>query len=232
MAQGLECLPAGLVWQATQLAQAPGNTLPTGFAALDAALPGGGWPAGALIELLTEHPGVGEISLLLPLLRELADERWMALIAPPLLPYAPALEAAGVALQRLLLIRPSTPTEALWATRQASASSSCALVMAWLARLDTAALRRLQLAAEQGATPLFLLRARSAVRHASPALLRLALSPTLDGLQIDILTRRGPPAAGPIQLCWDELNGIAPTQADPATKAQNPHGARHLSLVD
>ena len=43
MAQGLECLPAGLVWQATQLAQAPGNTLPTGFAALDAALPGGGW---------------------------------------------------------------------------------------------------------------------------------------------------------------------------------------------
>ena len=145
--------------------------------------------------------------------------------------YSPVLEAAGVALQRLLLIRPSTPTEALWATRQASASGSCALVMAWLARLDTAALRRLQLAAEQGATPLFLLRARSAARHASPALLRLALSPTLDGLQIDILKRRGPPAAGPIQLCWDELNGIAPTQTDPATRAQNPHGARHLSLV-
>ena len=232
MAQGLECLPAGLVWQATQLAQAPGKTLPTGFAVLDAALPGGGWPAGAVIELLTTHPGVGEISLLLPLLRQLVDERWMAWIAPPLLPYAPALATAGVALQRLLLIQPSTPAEALWATRQATASGSCALVMAWLACLDTAALRRLQLAAEQSATPLFLLRALSAARHASPAVLRLALSPTADGLQIDILKRRGPPVAGPIQLRWHELNGAAPAQAGSAIDTQNPNAVRHLTLVD
>lgn len=232
MAQGLECLPAGLVWQATQLAQASGNTLPTGFAALDAELPGGGWPAGAVIELLTEHPGVGEISLLLPLLRQLAGERWMAWIAPPLLPYAPALDAAGVALQRLLLIRPSTPAEALWATRQATASGSCALVMAWLARLDTAALRRLQLAAEQSATPLFLLRARSAARHASPAALRLALSPTADGLQVDILKRRGPPASGPIQLRWRNLSHAASGQTGPVIDTRNPNEVRHLTLVD
>ncbi|MBX3682927.1 MAG: SOS cell division inhibitor SulA, partial [Thauera sp.] len=61
-------LPAGSVWHASRLAGAAGAVLPTGFSALDAELPGGGWPAGALIELLADRPGVGELSLLLPLL--------------------------------------------------------------------------------------------------------------------------------------------------------------------
>ncbi|HRG72580.1 MAG TPA: SOS cell division inhibitor SulA, partial [Thauera aminoaromatica] len=56
-------LPAGSVWQASRLAGAAGAVLPTGFSALDAELPGGGWPAGALIELLADRPGVGELSL-------------------------------------------------------------------------------------------------------------------------------------------------------------------------
>lgn len=93
-------LPAGSVWQASRLAQAGGAVLPTGFAALDAELPGGGWPAGALIELLADRPGVGELSLLLPLLgatlrtldrlhrpaaaalRPCAGERRRAVVAP------------------------------------------------------------------------------------------------------------------------------------------------------
>ena len=61
-------LPAGSVWQASRFAHAGGTVLPTGFATLDAELPGGGWPAGALIELLADRPGIGELSLLLPLL--------------------------------------------------------------------------------------------------------------------------------------------------------------------
>ena len=52
-------LPAGRVWQASRLAHAGAAALPTGFATLDAELPGGGWPAGALIELLADRPGVG-----------------------------------------------------------------------------------------------------------------------------------------------------------------------------
>ncbi|WP_418646629.1 translesion DNA synthesis-associated protein ImuA [Thauera butanivorans] len=202
MAQLLENLPAGLVWQGSHLARPPGGILPTGFPVLDAELPGGGWPAGALIELLAEHPGVGELSLLLPLMRKAGAERWIACIAPPLLPYAPALAAAGVPLQRLLLIQPASAAEALWAARQATASGACALVLAWLARPDTAALRRLQLAAEESATPLFLFRTRDMARHASPAPLRLALAPTTGGLRIDILKRRGPPAARPVLLSW------------------------------
>ncbi|ENO84670.1 translesion DNA synthesis-associated protein ImuA [Thauera linaloolentis] len=229
MAQALENLPAGLVWQGSHLARPPGNTLPTGFPALDAELPGGGWPAGALIELLAEHPGVGELSLLLPLMRSARAERWIACIAPPLLPYAPALAAAGVPLQRLLLVQPATAAETLWATRQATASGACALVLAWPSRPDTAALRRLQLAAEESATPLFLFRERGMARHASPAPLRLALAPTAGGLRIDILKRRGPPATRPVHLNWN--GDAAAGAADASTAAPGRNGARHLALV-
>ena len=230
MAQVLERLPAGLVWQGSQLAQPPGTTLPSGFSALDAALPGGGWPAGALIELLAEHPGVGELSLLLPLMQHASPGRWIVWIAPPLQPFAPALAAAGVPLQRLLVVQPSSTAEALWATRQATASGSCSLVLAWCSRLDTAALRRLQLAAEESSTPLFLLRMRSTAQQASPAPLRLGLSPTAHGLQIDILKRRGPPASGPVQLVWQD--GVL-AERDAHTSSQ-PHvrpSVRHLTLV-
>lgn len=198
--RALAGLPPGLVWQASRLAQQQGPVLGTGFAELDAELPGGGWPTGALIELLADQPGVGELSLLLPLLRRTPQERWMAWIAPPFLPYAPALAATGVPLGRLLLIEPQQPDQILWATRQAVSSGSCAAVLAWPRRIDAPALRRLQLAAEDSATPLFLFRPRAAAMQASPAALRIALAAEGDRLRVEILKRRGPPAALPLCL--------------------------------
>ncbi|MFC5770526.1 translesion DNA synthesis-associated protein ImuA [Thauera sinica] len=199
-AAGLCSTLAGSVWQASRLAHGGGPVLSSGFDALDAELPGGGWPANALIELLADHPGVGELSLLLPVLGRPASGRWFAWVSPPFLPYAPALAAAGVPLSRLLLIRPGAGGDALWAARQAVASGACVAVLAWLQRIDTAGLRRLQLAAEEAATPLFLFRPRAAVRQSSPAPLRLALSGAGGMLQVTILKRRGPPAAGPLLL--------------------------------
>jgi protein ImuA len=40
----------------------------TGYASLSAELPSGGWPLGALIELLPAHSGIGELRLLQPAL--------------------------------------------------------------------------------------------------------------------------------------------------------------------
>lgn len=195
----LATLPAGSVWKASQLAQGSGPVLPSGFAALDAELPGGGWPAGALIELLVDRPGVGELSLLLPVLCNIPPERWLAWIAPPFLPYAPALAAAGIPISRLLLIRPKEK-EVLWATRQAVSSGACTAVLAWPHRIDTAGLRRLQLAAEEAATPLFLFRPRAAALQSSPAPLRLILEGADAALRVSILKRRGPPAASALHL--------------------------------
>lgn len=193
-------LPAGSVWPASRLAQAAGPVYPTGFAALDAELPGGGWPAGALTELLAERPGVGELSLLLPLLGATPPGRWIVCLAPPLLPYAPALARAGVPLARLLVVRPERRADLLWSARQALASGTCACVLAWAPRIDNGALRRLQLAAEESATPMFLFRPLAAAAQPSPAVLRLALSAHPQGLQVRILKRRGPPAAAPLLL--------------------------------
>ena len=123
-----------LVWRGDRLAveAAPGR--PT-------VLPGGGWPTGALTELLIPHFGVGELGLLLPQLRNIPAGRWGVCIAPPGLPYAPALAAAGVPLGRLLLVQAESPAHARWACRQALASRSCEIVLLWLAEADMAALR-------------------------------------------------------------------------------------------
>ncbi len=80
--------------------------LPSGFAALDAVLPGRGWPQAALTELLLEREGIGELRLTLPALARLqAQRRDVVWIAPPYRPYAPALAAAGLDLARLFIVR-------------------------------------------------------------------------------------------------------------------------------
>src|SRR3954464_9934120 len=95
------------VWRGSALVHAPA-AIATGFAALDAELPGGGWPGGALIELLPAAPGIGELGLVLPALARLtAAGKHAVCLAPPHLPYAPALAAAGLDLTRLLVVRAS-----------------------------------------------------------------------------------------------------------------------------
>lgn len=200
-ASGLE----SLVWRGDRLAEPEAPGLPTGHARLDAVLPGGGWPRDALTELLLPHPGVGELGLLLPLLARVAPRRWAVCIAPPEPLHASALAAAGVPLERLLLVEAASAAHARWAARQALASGSCDVVLLWLADADMGALRRLQLAAEENATPLVLLRPDSLARQPSPAVLRLALAARPGGVDVRILKRRGPPLAASIAIDLPEL---------------------------
>src|SRR5512140_3415867 len=93
---------------------------PTGYAGLDASLPGGGWPAGGLVEVLCRAEGIGELQIALPALAALtAAGHRVAWLAPPYLPYAPALRAAGVRLGQLTVIRAPGRRDALWAAEQA-----------------------------------------------------------------------------------------------------------------
>jgi protein ImuA len=171
-------------------------TIPTGFRALDACLPGGGWPLATLIELLVPAAGIGEIRLLLPALRSLVsaagvEPRWVAWLAPPHLPYAPALADAGLDPAHMLVIRPRAGVDRLWAMEQALRSGACAAVLGWAGTAHDAALRRLKLAAEEGATPAFLLRSPAHRDDCSPAALRLALAARGYGLDVEILKSRG-----------------------------------------
>jgi len=145
----------------------------TGHAALDALLPGHGWPPGAVSELLLRADGLGELALLLPTLARFTRAgRSVAVIAPPYLPYAPALAAADIDLSKLLLVQ-AEGREALWAAEQALRSGACAAVLCWPQGADDRALRRLSVAAQQGAALGFSFRPRRALEQPSPAALRL-----------------------------------------------------------
>jgi hypothetical protein len=181
-------------------------TLSSGDPRLDALLPGGGWPAAMLTEIAVERWGSGELALFLPLLARLCATgpgeatRWIAWIAPPFLPYAPALAAAGVDLARLLLVHPRDDTEALWATEQALRSGSCSAVLAWARRANGRQLRRLQLAAEHGRAPLILFRPLAALAEASPAGVRLRLAMEQDGACLHFVKQRG--GGSSVSLPW------------------------------
>jgi protein ImuA len=172
----------------------------SGFAALDTELPGGGWPRGALTELLLAgQGGIGELALLLPALQTCSAHGPVALVAPPLQPHAPAW-AQVCPLDRLLFVRARGP-EIGWAVEQLLGSGALGALLAWLpAQIDARSLRRLQLAAQDHPAPAFVFRAVTASRSASPAPLRLQLAASLQGLRVDILKRRGPPCAQTLML--------------------------------
>lgn len=191
-----------LIWRGAECARVAVPSVPTGFPALDAALPGGGWPAGALTEIHFEHAGTGELQLIMPALARLGRAgRWIALIAPPHVPYAPALAAHSVALSRLMLVRPKTTADGLWACEQALRSGSCGAVLAWPDHVNERALRRLQLAAETGAATALIFRcAGNATISPSPAALRLHVSSAGGKTVVRILKRRGGGVPVPIAL--------------------------------
>ena len=98
-------LDARTLWRAGRMATLPADTEPTGHATLDGLLPQGGWPRGALTELLLPADGVGELSLLLPTLARLTQAGGtVAVVSPPYVPYAPAWQAGGVDLSQLQVV--------------------------------------------------------------------------------------------------------------------------------
>ncbi len=198
------------LWRGSRLATGVA-TVSTGFAALDEQLPGGGWPRGALTEILATRAGIGALRLLMPALASLScQERWLGWVAPPYIPYAPALAAAGVQLSRILLVHPAARQDGLWALEQSLRSGTCSAVLAWPLIDEAAALRRLQLAAEAGDCAGFLFRPAAVAGHASPAALRLQLDGDAHGrLSIHILKRRGRPAAAPLLLDPDHARTLA-----------------------
>jgi len=167
----------------------------SGHAGLDAVLPGGGWPLGAVSEFIVERYGLGELSLLLPALRQRAGQvdagGWLLWIAPPFNPYAPALVAAGIDLARTLVVQAPRVSDALWAAEQALRSGQCGTLLLWAHPLGLQGLRRLQLAAEAGQGMVVLFRPPAALREHSVAALRLHLSSTPAGLRLHLLKSRG-----------------------------------------
>ena len=193
------------VWRGDELGVADAQVLSSGHAALDAQLPGGGWPVGAMTEVLQSAPEAHVWQLLLPVLARAVESRGgpVALIGAPHEPFGPSLAAAGLPVEALLSIRAEAGSARLWACEQALRCAEVAAVLAWLPQARVGELRRLQLAAAQHESLLFVFRPANAAASTSPARLRLQLMACEgDRTQVDvhILKRRGPPLASPIQL--------------------------------
>lgn len=221
------CDPADLphVWRVEDLASQE-SVLPTGHAALDAQLPGGGWPVGSMVEVLQARAGPLLWQLLLPgLARALGRQAGpVVLVNAPYEPFGPSLAAQGVPGERLLCIKADKPAARLWAAEQALRCAEVAAVLAWLPQARSAELRRLHMAAQQHERLLFVFRGSNARHDASPARLRLLLE-GVDTLALRILKRRGPPLETPLALPAHSARLAALLEARSRRGAAMPAGA-------
>jgi cell division inhibitor SulA len=195
-----ELLHNPLVWRGDQLARVE-ETVPSGFAALDGELPGGGWPQGALTELLLDAEGIGELRLLLPALRRLTQAGdWIAFVAPPHLLHAPAFAVSGVDPAKLIAIDAGDEKNRWWAAEQVLRANSAGALLFWPETVNDQRLRRLQLAAQDGKSPAFVFAGAARAAQSSPAPLRLRLARAGTMLRIDVFKRRGGVVTQPLLL--------------------------------
>ena len=177
------------IWRAHEQAQIRAE--PTGFIALDRVLPGGGWPLGAVSEVLHAQPGVGELSLALPLLARLTQARRpVAFVAPPMQPYAPRLSGAGVDASHVLVVEPDLAQDRLWCAEQLLRAAAGAVLL-WIDRADTQSLRRLQLAAEDHDGCVLVYRPDRFAAESTPSALRLRMWREQGAPQVQVLKCRG-----------------------------------------
>ena len=231
------------VWRALDRQAAGGQPVAfsTGFEALDAALPGAGWPTG-LTEILSIQPGLSEAGLLVPTLvpalasvpdagppiRHRAPPSWWAWVVPerwPWVPHAPGWQGLGLDLHRLLWVRPSTVADATWSIEQ-MLREVAVLGVVWVApQVTPLQLRRVHWAARSVGRPVFVARPASAAVDASPAPLRLFLRPlAAQALEVEVLKCPGPRPPAPLILTHparphlhrDPSRSVVPTPTQPS----------------
>jgi protein ImuA len=188
------------LWRADQLGAWQSPAIASGHDTLDRELPNGGWPTAALIELMPQQPGIGEMRLLQPAFGRIAKHRSIALVQPPYLPQATAWAGWRLPVEQLLWIKTGRGGDALWAAEQILRNGSCGALVLWQNHIRHEALRRLHLAAQASDMLFWLMRPLAAAQDASPSPLRLCLRPAVGGIDVEIVKRRGPQREGSLFL--------------------------------
>ena len=157
----------------------PTQTRPfsTGLRAIDWMLAGGAFPCGAIHEILSQE-GEGLPLFFAAILASSAGKQGAVVWCDRggrL--YPPALEAAGIGLERLFLLRPSNAADELWAVAECLRCRGVSVTVATLGRLSRIDARRLQLAAERGGGTGILLRPSGALSAEYAAATRWLVRP-------------------------------------------------------
>jgi protein ImuA len=182
------------IWRGDALGTPVTAVVSSGFAELDAELPGHGWPCHSLTELLQPQPGVTEWRLLSPAMRQvITNGGQVVVVAPPKHPHLPGLRHCGLDERQLVWIQAEAPAERLWVMEQFVKANACGLLLAWLPQARPEQIRRLQVAAQGCEGPVFLCRPAAAEYEPSAAPLRIQLRVGLDWeLHVHLLKRKGP----------------------------------------
>ena len=182
------------VWRGNELGSPVTAVLPSGFPALDAELPGAGWPCHSLTEILQPQPTVTEWRLLAPAIRQVvASGLQVVIVGPPKTPHLPGLRFAGLDERHLVWVQAETPSERLWVTEQLVKANSAGLLVSWLPQARQEQIRRLQVCAAACDGPVFLCRPAAAEFEPSAAPLRVQVRFGVDWeLHVRLLKRKGP----------------------------------------
>lgn len=191
----------------------PREVISSGCLQLDEQLVRSGLAQGTLLESLGVGDGAGAAFLALTAAKNaLSGGGALVIVDGRQAFYPPAAVQLGLAAERMILVRPSTHREALWAYEQALRSPGVSAVLGWPETLTPLAFRRLQLAAEEGGTWGLLVRSAAAQQEPSWAEVRWLVSPAPSEagrrrFQINVLrgqSRKG----GPLQLEADDEGAL------------------------
>ncbi len=193
-------------WRASHHEQNQGNAISSGYRQLDQSLHLGGWPCAALSELYVPDYGIGELSLLLPVMRRWSQQQQLIfLLNPPAIPYPPALRAAGIDPACIRHVRCRKPKQSQWAACEILAAGSAAGLLYWSGKQapDYQQRRQMQLSAARGRCSAFFFGRQDLTATHSPAALRLSLQADSRYLRLHIHKQRGGSAGQSLQLLRD-----------------------------
>lgn len=172
----------------------------TGYPALDAMLPRGGWPVGGITEIFCADDSRLVLPLVWPALARLSQaKRWLAMIAPPNAPSRAELQAEGIDLGHVLMIHPHATSNGLWAVEHALRAGTCAAVLSWVNQADRHAMQDLRGAALAGNSCGLIFRPHWTMEQPGIDSLRLRVTATAaHGLYVELLEQRRNRAASGI----------------------------------
>lgn len=185
------------LWRGNQLARPAARVVHCGDDLLAAELPGGGWPRGALTDLLVQQTGCGELRLLRPAFGRLGLKP-VVFLQPPHNVQPTAFAWWGLDPSCLLAVKAPKTADALWAAEQILRAGTCGALVFWQQHVRPEAVRRLHLAAQTSESLFFMVRPLATTRDASPAPLRLAIRAAKGGVDVQFLKRRGPARDEPL----------------------------------
>lgn len=118
-----------------------------------ASVNGSGLATGAIHEVLAEPDAESAgtfTALIASAILKAKPGGWIVWSDPHRTLYPPALANTGIALERLMILRPRSPQDELWAVAECMRCTGVAATVAHVGKLTPVQARRLQLAAEQG----------------------------------------------------------------------------------